>query len=468
MESNVLQLILSIVLALQSNIVLALDMSALVKRVERSVVRIDTESSSGSGVVIHDQGLISTSYHLIDGESSAVVILRSGTRLNTQSFLAVDPLRGLALIKTDALPTPCALPTAKELLPKIGDQVFAFGCPKGFPLASVQGTVSAIQTGAQLKDTMGPDSYRFLGCSPQTTWLQTTAPVSTGNTGGPLVNSDGEIIGINTWAHPNAANTNFAVALPDIARLLTLRDHTRAKANNGLASAAPPAPTRKRTYDLKLPLRTERVFSYELFNTSRGPAEGNDVTLTYPSGALYAAAKHQAGKLHGPTAAQYESGEPMAFVAFDEGKRHGILKTWSRDGDPILMSQYVNGRLDGFLCYHVDGKLAMIVQYKFDRPELIQMMSGNLPLESYVLREDAEKNPIARDLFERIDTYDKSLKRNEHRFKTRVRELDEDRRRALANSLAPGKRARIQSRANENAAANDAVIQGLYRRAYGR
>ncbi len=460
------QFIFLAVLCLHSSVVLATDLSELVKRVERSVVRVDTESSFGSGVVIHDQGLVLTSYHLIDGESTAVVMLRSGVRLNTHGFLAVDPQHGLALIKTDKLPAPCALPLAKELLPTLGEPVVAFGCPKGFPLVSSEGKVSAIQTGAKLRDIMGPDSYRYLGYAPDTTWLQTTAPVSTANTGGPLVNLKGELVGINTWAHPQTPNVNFAVALPDISRLLTLRQPPRAKTGSALASATP-LPARKRTYDLKLPLRTDRVFSYEMFNATRGPAEGNDAVLTYPSGALYAAAKHQAGKLHGPTAAQYESGAPMAFVAFNEGKRHGVLRTWSEKGDPILMSQYVNGRLEGFLCFHVDGKLAMIVQYKFDRPELIQMMSGNLPLESYIIREDADKNPIARDLFERIDTYDTTLKRNEHRFKTRVRELDEDRRRDLANKLAPEKRARIQSRSNARSNANSAAIKELYRRANG-
>ena len=185
------QFIFLAVLCLHSSVVLATDLSALAKRVERSVVRIDTESSFGSGVVIHDQGLVLTSYHLVDGESTAVVMLRSGVRLNTHGFLAVDPQHGLALIKTDKLPAPCALPLAKELLPTLGEPVVAFGCPKGFPLVSSEGKVSEIQTGAKMRDSLGPDSYRYLGYAPDTTWLQTTAQVSTANTGGPLVNLKG-------------------------------------------------------------------------------------------------------------------------------------------------------------------------------------------------------------------------------------------------------------------------------------
>lgn len=466
-----------IVIFLSSPSTYGLDVAGLVKQVEQSVVRIDTESSFGSGVVIHDQGLVLTSFHLVDGESSVVVILRSGERLNSHGFLAVDPAHDLALIKTDALKSPAAVKMADSLTPKIGEKVVAFGSPKGFRLTTSEGTVSAVQTGAALKDVMGPDSYQYLGCSKDTTWIQSTAQVSTANNGGPLVNMSGELVGVNSWVHPQNPELNFAIGLPEIMRLLTLRQNKSAR-GSALAGKSPPtgketAPAstkaRVQSRELKLPLRTERVFTYELFNSPRvgvgGVSKGDDVTLTYPSGALYAAAKHANGKLHGPTAAQYESGAPMAYVAFDKGTRNGILKTWTESGDPILMSQYSNGRLAGFACFHVASRLALIVQYRFDEPELIQMMSGHYPLESYLNRADADKNPIARDLLAQMEEYDVMLKRNEFRFKNQVRELEADRRKALAAKLAPEKRARIQQRANARSNANDAAIQQLYRQA---
>ena len=64
-----------------------------------------------------------------------------------------------------------------------------------------------------------------------------------------------------------------------------------------------------------------------------------------------------------------------------------------------------------------------------------------------------------------MEEYDVMLKRNEFRFKNQVRELEADRRKALAAKLAPEKRARIQQRANARSNANDAAIQQLYRQA---
>jgi len=97
----------------------------------------------------------------------------------------------------------------------------------------------------------------------------------------------------------------------------------------------------------------------------------------------------------------------------------------------------------------------------------VQMMSGNFPLESYSSKDDALANPIARELFEKMDELDKKLKQNEFRFKNEVRELAEDKRKELAAKMAPQKRANQRARANARAAANNAALQELYRRANG-
>jgi len=460
-----------IIFALTAGITGAAEVADVVKAIEKSVVRVDTESSTGSGVIVYDQGYVITGYHLVEGSKTTTVVTRSGARLAGHGFLAVDPTNNLALIKTDPFPAGSEIKFADDLMAKPGTKAIALGCPRGFPLTTSQGTVSGVMKGADLRDALGPDSYKQFGCSPNTNWVQTTAAISTACTGGPLVNEKGELIGLNVWSHPQTPSLNYAIGLMDLARIMLLKKTPKNKDGHALASPLPPPnPTTHATpkNQLKLPLKTERVFSYQIFAVKAPEVRGmSDAALTYPSGALYAAAKHVNGKLHGPTAAQYESGAPMASVSFDQGVRHGTLKTWTETGEPILMAQYTKGKPDGFTAFHVGGRLAMLIQYRLANVELVQMMSGNFPLESYSSKDDALANPIARELFEKMDELDKKLKQNEFRFKNEVRELAEDKRKELAAKMAPQKRANQRARANARAAANNAALQELYRRANG-
>lgn len=453
----------------------ALELVEVVKRVENSVVRIDTDAALGSGVIVDDRGWILTNFHVIDGARRATVTLRSGTVFEVRGYLAIDPLRDLALLKTDAFAKPLAIRIAPKL-PAVGEKVAAFGNPQGFSFTTSEGIVSAVRSGTEVVAIIGQREYAMLGYAADATWVQTTAPISGGNSGGPLVNMKAELIGLNTWSF-SGQNLNFAIGLPDIKRLLGRKfkgagPQDLATLPNFRGRPVMPGPGFE---EFRIALPTGRVFSFEIFdisstNVNRTSTENKPdrVIFKHPNGALYAATGHRRGVLHGVTIAQYENKEPMVYINYFEGKRHGILKTWDEAGKPRLFAQYVKGRRFGLSCFFEKGDLAMIGQYKNDELEFLQLMSGDKPLRGFSSEAEANKHPKARGILKQLDEFESMLKKNEAVFRKQVRKFEIERRRELAKKLGPIKRQRISQRNKQRNAQNAAFFRQLERAATGR
>ena len=160
----------------------------VVALVQPSVVRIETNLGSGSGVIITNTGWVLTNLHVIDGASWVDITLMSGetyaaTNFFPHSFLDIE------MVKIDSNRTdfPAAtLGSSTDVI--IGEQVVAIGYPLGLSgqATFTTGIVSAVRI---------DEDYRYDGNE----YIQTDAVVNRGNSGGPLVNLDGEVIGINTW-----------------------------------------------------------------------------------------------------------------------------------------------------------------------------------------------------------------------------------------------------------------------------
>ena len=163
----------------------------------------------GSGVVIDPGGYILTNAHVIEGAERIEVILAPGVlagepgpdqRQLEARVIGKDDAIDLALLSIDAHDLP-ALPLADYTKARQGQLVWAFGSPGGLLNSVSMGVVSAV-------------ARRIEPASP-VVWLQTDAAVNPGSSGGPLVNADGEILGLNTFIHSvSGGSEGLGFALP--------------------------------------------------------------------------------------------------------------------------------------------------------------------------------------------------------------------------------------------------------------
>jgi S1-C subfamily serine protease len=187
------------------------------ERISPSVVNINTqvlvrnfygvvpEEGSGSGFVLDDQGRILTNYHVIENAQQIDVAFSEGTVLPA-TIVGVDPRNDLAVIRVDApqgLLKPVEFGTSANL--RVGQWAIAIGNPFGqFDRTLTTGVISALN-----RTLEGSDGRTITGV------IQTDAAINRGNSGGPLLDSSGRVIGINTAIFsPSGASAGVGFAVP--------------------------------------------------------------------------------------------------------------------------------------------------------------------------------------------------------------------------------------------------------------
>jgi S1-C subfamily serine protease len=165
--------------------------------------RFGQSEGEGSGVIIDEQGFILTNYHVVSGADAIEVTLADGSTLPA-TVVGSDSGNDLAVIHVDPPADGLiAAPLGNAEKLQVGDTVFAIGNPWGLEGTFTEGIVSA------LGRTYSSDS----GTRPLRNMIQTDAAVNPGNSGGPLVNCYGEVIGINTLLeNPTGDGVNVGVA----------------------------------------------------------------------------------------------------------------------------------------------------------------------------------------------------------------------------------------------------------------
>jgi serine protease Do len=236
------------------------DFGAVAARINTAVVNVDTASrasderrpsrrymaddapapreGSGSGFIIDPSGFILTNHHVISGADRVAVTLSNG-RSYRADVVGVDPAIDVALLQIHASePLPVATLGNSDAL-RVGEWVCAIGNPLGVYVHSVTvGVVSFL--GRKLFDP-GLDAY-----------IQTDAAISFGNSGGPLINARGEVVGITTAISAQASNIGFAIPITQVVNVLPqLREH------GSVARGAIPATFRTLTPELRRALRIE-------------------------------------------------------------------------------------------------------------------------------------------------------------------------------------------------------------------
>lgn len=171
------------------------------------------EASVGTGVILSQDGYILTNYHVVEGGHSCQITLADNRQFDNAMYVAGDQDNDLAVLKVDGEDLPTAEIGASDSL-VVGDKVYAIGNPLGVELRGTftDGIVSAINRDVEL------DDGRVM------TLVQTNAALNSGNSGGPLINIYGQVVGINTIkmssSYSNIEGLGFAIPSSIIRRLV--------------------------------------------------------------------------------------------------------------------------------------------------------------------------------------------------------------------------------------------------------
>jgi hypothetical protein len=188
------------------------DIPTIVKASDGAIVIIVIKTPNekvtiiGTGFIVTGDGLIVTNFHVIEHGSGGIVKFPDGSALPIDGVVVADKVRDLAIIKIHgkAFKT-LALGNSDRI--QIGEEVVAIGNPLGLGLTVSSGILSGIRTDMEEGGKL----------------LQTTAPISRGNSGGPLINMFGEVVGINVAYREGGQNLNFAIPVNDAKLLLEHR-----------------------------------------------------------------------------------------------------------------------------------------------------------------------------------------------------------------------------------------------------
>ena len=176
------------------------DYADLVEKVMPSMVFIQTSEGRGSGFFVSPNGDILTNYHVMENAEFITVSTHDGRSISAL-VKDYDPVRDMALLQVN-LQNSVPFLRISSILPRQGEAVIAIGNPRGYEGSVSNGIVAGIRD------------------FDNNTWVQFTAPISPGSSGGALLNLNGEIIGMPTKLRTDGQNLNFAVAPTVLSRFL--------------------------------------------------------------------------------------------------------------------------------------------------------------------------------------------------------------------------------------------------------
>ncbi len=175
------------------------------RKILPSVMTLEVENQSGhhfigSAVMTLTDDMAITAWHVVNDARSVWAVFEDGTRVNVTGWVDRDPKHDLALIKLQK-PLPGRRVTLSQELEEVAARAYVIGAPKGYSFSISDGLVS------QIRQVDGFAQY------------QISCPISAGNSGGPVLNERGQVIGIVSWTKSDAQNVSFAIPAREVARL---------------------------------------------------------------------------------------------------------------------------------------------------------------------------------------------------------------------------------------------------------
>lgn len=190
--------------------------ASIAEEVGKSVVSVVTETQSrffgsregaGTGIIVSSDGYILTNKHVISGVNNVNVVLSDGTTYEDVEVVGQDPLNDVAFLKVKGVDSLPAVTLGDSSTVRIGQQVIAIGNALGrYQNTVTTGIISGV--GRPIIAASGSGSYESLN-----DLLQTDAAINSGNSGGPLVNLSGQVIGMNTAVAVDANSIGFAIPI---------------------------------------------------------------------------------------------------------------------------------------------------------------------------------------------------------------------------------------------------------------
>jgi serine protease Do len=206
--------------------------AAVAKAVSPSVVSVLTSTNqtsrlysqqyqqegAGTGMIVSSNGYVMTNKHVVDGADSVTVVLTDGKRYENVEVLGSDPLNDVAFLKIDGVSGLPAITLGDSKTIRIGQSVVAIGNALGQYQNSV---TSGIISGTGRPVIASSDGTANGQAESLTDLIQTDAAINSGNSGGPLLNLKGQVIGINTAIAEDAQSIGFAIPISATKGLLS-------------------------------------------------------------------------------------------------------------------------------------------------------------------------------------------------------------------------------------------------------
>ncbi|MBI2628757.1 trypsin-like peptidase domain-containing protein [Candidatus Pacearchaeota archaeon] len=170
------------------------DFSGVIQDVIKGVVSVGTDISQGSGFIISNEGYVITNAHVLSGGRYARVLTYESDSWRPAQLIGYDNDMDIAILKIQGNYDSLEFDNSDEV--QVGEKAIALGNPLGLSFSVSEGIISAV-------NRLGPNN--------QPIYFQIDVPLNRGNSGGPLVNKRGKVIGVNNFKLQNAENLGFAL-----------------------------------------------------------------------------------------------------------------------------------------------------------------------------------------------------------------------------------------------------------------